>query len=116
VLLLAGCAASGSIEGRYAGTVDVTAGVCGLSPGGAKQTKGTLMIKGDEVLFAPDEGVAVLRGKIDGSGHLTASETGPGVDHKPFPMVFEGDLRDGKVAGRYSTPRCRAVVELARVG
>ena len=116
VLMLAGCVAGAQARERYAGPVVVTAGICGLSASGAKQMEGYLMVRGDEVQFAPDAGVTVLRGKIDGAGHVTASATTPGADHKPFLMVFEGDLRAGRVEGHYATPRCRATVQLDRAG
>ena len=116
VLMLAGCAAGAQARERYAGPVVVTAGVCGLSAASAKQMAGTLLVRGEEVQFAPEEGVTLLRGKIDAAGHVTASATTPGADHKPFLMVFEGDLRAGRVEGRYATPRCRATVQLDRAG
>ena len=72
-------------------------------------------MRGDKVVFAPDEGVLALQGRIDAAGHVTASATTPGIDHKPFIMAFEGDLRDSRITGRYATPRCRASVRLDRV-
>lgn len=114
MVLLAGCAAAADRDGRYAGAVDADGGVCGSAIGG--HANGTLLLRGQDAMFAPDDGVMVLRGRVDAAGHVTASATTPGIDHKPFAMVFEGDLRDGRVNGRYATPRCRAVVRLDRVG
>lgn len=112
LLGLAGCA-GGVHGGRYAGPVDAQEGVCGPVSGGVHLT-GTLLIRGEEAIFAPDSGVLVLRGRVDDAGHVSASSTAPGADHKPFPMVFEGDVHGGTVDGRYATPRCRAAVKLQR--
>lgn len=112
VVVLAGCAGR---DGRYVGAVDADEGACGLAASGGR-TNGALVVRGGEVIFAPDEGVLLLRGRIDAQGHVTASLQMPGVDRTPFTMVFEGDLRDGRVSGRYATPRCRASVRLDRVG
>jgi len=112
LLALAGCALGGP-DGRYAGPVDVEQGMCGPAAGGQHMV-GSLQIRGEEAIFAPDQGVLLLRGQIDKSGHVTASTTTPGADHKPFLMVFEGDVRGKHVEGRYATPRCRATVRLDR--
>jgi hypothetical protein len=112
--VLAGCA-SLARNGRYAGPVAADEGNCGPVAGGTHLT-GSLQIKGDAVLFAPDSGVLVLPGHIDAAGHVTASMTMPGADHKPFMMVFEGDLHGDQIEGRYATPRCRATVRLHLAG
>jgi hypothetical protein len=112
-VILGSCAADGRND-RYAGQVDAEQGVCG--PIGAGQHMvASLQIRGDQVLFAPDEGVVLLQGRIDVAGHVTASLDAPGADHKPFPMVFEGSLHGMMIDGRYATPRCRAKVQLHRV-
>ena len=108
--VLAGCAGD-TRDRRYAGTVDAVEGVCGLVPGGT-HLLGSLQIRGDSVQFAPDSGVLILPGHIDAAGHVTASATMPGADHKPFLLAFEGDLHGDLVEGRYATPRCRAAVRL----
>ena len=113
VALLTGCTATGNRDGRYAGAVDADAGVCGATK---SHGNATLLLRGQDAMFAPDDGVLVLHGRVDAAGHVTASATAPGVDHKPFAMVLEGDVRDGRVSGRYATPRCRAAVSLDRVG
>jgi hypothetical protein len=113
LIAVAGCTAGRN--GRYAGSVVTQAGVCGLTSNGG-HADGTLMIRGDEVVFSPDQGVVLLNGRVDTAGHVKASVTAPGIDHKPFPMVFEGDLQGTRIAGRYATPRCRATVQLDRVG
>jgi hypothetical protein len=110
---VAGCA--NGRDGRYTGNVVTESGICGLASNGG-HADGTLMIRGNEVVFAPDQGVVLLNGHVDSAGHVKASVTAPGVDHKPFPLVFEGDLQGTRVAGRYATPRCRATVQLDRVG
>jgi hypothetical protein len=113
-LTLGGCAAGGERDGRYAGTVTTDTGLCGLASG-TRPAVGALLIRRAEVEFAPDEGVIVLHGRVDETGHVVASATTLGADHKPFVMAFEGDLRGNHVEGRYATPRCRAVVKLDRV-
>ena len=113
LLVLAACAV-GARNDRYAGSVDAEQGICGPI-GSGQHMQASLQIRGDQVLFAPDEGVVLLQGQIDPTGHLTASATAPGADHKPFPMVFEGDLRADAVDGHYATPRCRATVRMHRV-
>ncbi len=110
---LAGC--TGSRDGRYVGSVVTETGLCGLASNGG-HADGFLTIRGDEVLFAPDQGVVTLNGRIDAAGHMKASLTQAGIDHKPFPMVFEGDVQNARITGRYATPRCRATVQLDRVG
>lgn len=77
---------------------------------------GTLSIQGDAVVFAPETGVMSLPGRIDKAGHITAGQSLPGADHKPFAMAFEGDRKGDAVTGVYATPRCRAEVSLSRSG
>ncbi len=114
MLALVGCAEP-TRDGRYAGAVDATSGTCGPSSGGGR-FDGSLLLRGDDVLFTPNEGVIVLHGRIDAIGHITALAVEPGADHKPFQMVFDGDLAGNRVSGRYATPQCRAMVRLDRVG
>jgi hypothetical protein len=113
VTVLTACAA-GARNDRYAGSVDAEQGVCGPIAGG-QHMQASLQIRGDQVLFAPDEGVVQLQGQIDATGHLSASLSAPGADHKPYPMAFEGDLHGDAVDGHYATPRCRATVRMHRV-
>ncbi len=115
MLVLTSCANDDPRSGRYAGPVDAVQGVCGLASGGSHSVA-SLQIQGDSVLFTPASGVLNLKGHVDEFGHLTASTTTPGVDHKPFLMVFEGDLRGDQIEGRYATPLCRATVRLRRAG
>jgi hypothetical protein len=118
-LLAVSACASGSPDpsdrdGRYIGTLSTQSGICGLSVSPDGKFEGVLTVRGGEVLFAPEEGVVVLPGRIDAAGHVTAAESPIGADHKPFTMVFEGDLHGNKVTGRYATPRCRASAVLTR--
>ena len=113
LLSVAACGA-GARNDRYAGSVDADQGVCGPIAGG-QHMQASLQVRGDQVLFAPDEGVVLLQGQIDAAGHLTASVTTPGADHKPFAMAFEGDVHGDAVDGHYATPRCRATVRMHRV-
>ena len=113
LLAVASCAAGR--DGRYAGSVVTEQGTCGLAATGS-HADGSLLIRGNDVVFAPDQGVILLNGHVDAAGHVKASVTAPGSDHKPFPMVFEGDLQGTQITGRYATPRCRATVQLDRAG
>lgn len=78
--------------------------------------RGSLSVRNDDVVFAPETGVVAMPGRIDKAGHIVAGKTVAGADHKPFPMAFDGNLRGGRVTGSYATPRCRAMVELERPG
>ncbi len=113
---LALSACSAGRNGRYTGVLSTQSGVCGLSAASDGQFKGVLTIRGDDVLFAPEQGVVVLRGRVDPAGHVVAADSQTGADHKPFTMVFEGDLHGDAITGRYATPRCRASVALSRNG
>ena len=115
-ILLALSACSSGRDGRYFGTLSTQTGTCGLSATASGQLDGSLMIRGDDVVFAPEQGVVVLQGRINAAGHVVAASSPLGADHKPFTMVFEGDLHGDKVTGRYATPRCRASVALTRAG
>jgi hypothetical protein len=115
-ILVALSACSTGRDGRYLGTLSTQNGTCGLSATANGQLDGVLMIRGDEAVFAPEEGVVVLRGRIDPAGHVVTASAPIGADRKPFTMVFEGDLHGDKVTGRYATPRCRASVALTRAG
>ena len=112
VVLLAGCGAVS--DARFSGSVTATEGVCGLGFDAAGRARATLVTRGDDVRFAPSDGVIVLSGKMNAAGHVVVGSTAAGADKKPFAQVFEGDLAGDYVSGVYATPRCRAKVDLNR--
>ena len=107
VIGLAGCATTA--VGTYVGPLAIEQGVCG--PG---QATASLNRRGNNVQFAPNNGVVVLQGEINGAGHVLAQSRTLGADHKPFTQVFEGQLAGDHITGRYATPTCRATVTLVR--
>lgn len=104
---LAGCASTAT--GTYAGRMAIEQGVCGPS-----EAIASLNLRGKTVQFAPNNGVVLLDGHVDADGHVLAQSQTMGADHKPFAQVFEGQLANGQITGRYATPRCRATVTLVR--
>lgn len=110
-LALAGCAGG---NGRFIGTMTTEQGACGPGFDSAGQAAAVLIVQGEEVQFAPTQGVLVLRGKVNDAGHVVASNSTAGADRKPFLMVFEGDRTGDGVQGRFASPRCRATVLLTR--
>ncbi len=111
VAALAGCSGGGT---RYTGSFATEQGVCGTGFDAGGKASATLIVDGDDVHFAPTDGVTVLTGHISAAGHILAASTAPGADHKPFQQVFEGDRSGDRVAGRFASPRCRAAVVLDR--
>jgi hypothetical protein len=109
---LAGCVAAS--DGTYVGVVSTELGACGPGFDSRGKTTATLVLHGADVQFAPQDGVIVLNGHMDAAGHVIATNTAPGMDHKPFQQVFEGDRNGDQVVGRFASPRCRATVQLTR--
>jgi hypothetical protein len=64
------------------------------------------------ITFAPGDGVLVLRGSLAADGTLHAEYEATGAGHKPFPLKFDGTLSTSGVNGTFSSPICRAHVEL----
>jgi hypothetical protein len=89
-------------------------GACGPGFDAAGKATASLVLKGSDVQFAPSDGVLVLPGQVNASGHVVASLNAMGADHKPFPQAFEGDQTGDVITGRFATPRCRASVVLTR--
>lgn len=108
VMCAAGCVAPG--DGRYAGTMVMTQGVCGPGYEAGQPAQATLVLQDGKAEFVPNDGVAVLTGTIDGAGHVHVANTAPGADHKPFVQVFEGMRTGDSISGDYASPRCRAKV------
>lgn len=114
-LALADIAACGSAgDGRYVGVASTEQGSCGLGFDEAGKAASTLLIRGNEVKFAPSDGVVVLEGRVDHGGHVLAQGTTIGADHKLFLQVFEGDQHGSQIKGQFASPRCRVSVELTR--
>ncbi len=97
---------------RYAGTLAAGQGACGAGFDAGGKAAATLMIHGNDVQFAPSDGVTVLTGHVTDAGHVVASSVTDGADHKPFQQVFEGDRSGDRVVGRFASPRCRAAAVL----
>ncbi len=111
LFLLSGCSSGVT---RFSGALTTEQGACGPGFDAAGQAHASLVVKGSDVQFAPSDGVVVLPGHADPSGHVVASSHAIGADHKPFPQVFEGDETGDRITGRFATPRCRATVVLTR--
>ncbi len=114
MLGLIGCTLAGCSGGmtRYSGLATVQQGDCGTGFDATGKASATLLVDGGDVQFAPTDGVTVLAGHVTESGHMLATSTTAGADHKPFQQVFEGDRTGDKVVGRFASPRCRAAVAL----
>jgi len=81
---------------------------------GCSKTEGLLVLRENEVAFAPDQGAWVLNGTAapDGSilaehGHQTSSSTS-------YITTFQGHWTEDAVTGTYTTPRCTYAVDLRR--
>jgi hypothetical protein len=103
VLLLADCA---NPETIFSGPTTPLAGTCD------PPTAAVLTLRHHAVAFAPDTGTLVLRGTTDPSGHITASLTLPGVDHKPYALILDATRHADVIEGTYVTPRCRYHIAL----
>lgn len=105
--ILAGCSSSG--QAFYIGTLKPQAGTCD-PPGSA-----TLEIRNDAILFVPTDGTVILHGSVSTGGALHAEATLPGMDHKPYQLVFSApSAQIGTVEGQYVTPRCTYVITLRK--
>lgn len=72
----------------------------------------TMLSRDRSITFAPSNGVLVLHGTVASDGSVHAALNSIGAEHHPFPLVFEGKLEDAGISGTYTTPICRAHVEL----
>jgi len=103
VLLLSACT---NPETLFSGPTKPIAGTCD------PPTTSVLTLRHRAVAFAPNTGALVLRGMEDPSGHLTASLTLRGADHKPYALILDADRHDAVIEGTYTTPRCRYLIAL----
>ncbi|CAK7192111.1 hypothetical protein COMNV_00296 [Commensalibacter sp. Nvir] len=113
-LFLAQCSsklAEKNPEGDWLGTLKVTQGICPTDRSAA------LTIEKKTILFSPDNGALILRGvynKKQRPRHFVARLDRSDMDHKPYPLVFEGRPQGETIIGIYGTPDCRATVVLHR--
>lgn len=76
-------------------------------------SRGVLVLRDGEVLFAPDEGTWVLNGSA-GPATLEASQSRITPDHKAYDTKLQARWTDSAVQGTYTTPRCTYHVALSR--
>lgn len=96
--------------GTWTGTLVADRGICPET-----RAPSTLQIEGKRIAFTPADGAHTLRGQRDTTpGHFHAQLVLSDMNHKPFPMVFEGTPEGAEIHGTYGTPRCRAHVVLTR--
>lgn len=96
--------------GIWTGTLVADRGVCPET-----RAPSTLQIGSRRIAFTPADGVHTLRGQRDATpGRFHAQLMLSDMNHKPFPMVFEGIPDGATIQGTYGTPRCRAHVVLTR--
>ncbi len=100
---VAGCA--GGTDTRWVGPVTPDAPNCHAS-------RGVLVAHGDSFLFAPSEGVVVLRGSISADGTLHGRFESEGQDHQMVTFRFDGRLAGRQISGVLTQPGCRATVVL----
>lgn len=112
MLALGGCGGresyATSYDLRWVGTVTPEAGRC--PP--ASQATLTLTRRDRAVAFAPNEGVIVLHGSLGANGTVEAALDPGAAGRHPFPLRFTGTIAPDGVTGLYTSPICRAHVEL----
>lgn len=112
LLCLAACtgreALGTTYDQRWAGTTTPESGRCPRTSPASM----TLLLRDRSITFSPHDGVLVLRGLLGNDGSVHAALDGAGADHRPFPLRFDGQLIDSSVIGTYTSPICRAHVEL----
>jgi len=93
---------------RWVGAVTPEAGRCPPS------TQGTMtMVTADRTIaFTPNDGVLVLRGRFGSDGIARAKLDAIGAEHRGFPLRFEAKVTESGVSGTYTSPICRAHVDL----
>ncbi len=93
----------------FAGPQRPTAGACDPA------TRATLTRRGHAVTVSPADGTLTLAGTITGTT-LSATTTLTGVDKKPYPVTFTGQLAGDQIEGTLTTPRCRYRLMLSATG
>lgn len=96
--------------GTWTGTLIADRGICPET-----RAPSTLQIENKRIAFTPADGAQTLYGLRDATpGRFHAQIILSDMNHKPFPMVFEGSPEGATIQGTYGTPRCRAHVVLTR--
>lgn len=72
----------------------------------------TMLTADRTITFTPNDGVLVLRGALDPDGIVRAKLDASGAEHRAFPLRFEAKLTEPGVSGTYTSPICRAHVDL----
>ena len=102
---LAGC---GGVGERYVGSIipEVPTEVC-------QERRASLQVRGENARFVLDDGAQILEGSATATGAVSAMRETNGATGR-FRQVFEGQIAERRVTGRFGSPRCRAGVELQR--
>ncbi len=90
----------------FAGPQRPVAGACDPA------TRATLTKRGNAITVSPADGTLTLTGAINGAS-LSASTTLAGLDKKPYPITFDGQLTGTHIEGTLTTPRCRYSLTLS---
>ena len=109
LLLLTSCGTPAPGDGRWSGDMTPMPEVPGCPAGRA-----TLVGNGGAVLFTPNEGTLSLDGSLAPGGTITAASTRIGADKKEYATRFAARLDGDRIAGTYTTPRCKYAVVLQR--
>ncbi len=102
-LLASACAAPTQ---NYAGTIRPMAGTCDPT------TQAVLTRRDTTIIFAPAAGTLILRGKLTPDQNLAADLTLTDPNKQPYHLTFQGTLIGSRIAGTYTTPRCRYAADL----
>ena len=93
---------------RWVGAVTPETGRCPAATQGTM----TMVIADRTVTFTPDDGVLVLRGALGSDGIVQAKLDAAGAEHRAFPLRLKATVTQSGVSGTYTSPICRAHVEL----
>ena len=91
----------------YAGPQRPLAGTCDPA------SRATLSIRGNAMVFAPQDGTTTLQGTVEGTA-LSASAVFPGADRKSYRLQLTGQLAGDQIDATLVTPRCRYALTLTR--
>jgi hypothetical protein len=71
------------------------------------------MVAADRTIaFTPNDGALILRGQLDSDGIARAKLDVIGPEHHAFPLRLEAKVTESGVDGTYTSPICRAHVDL----
>jgi hypothetical protein len=108
LILISACDVRSRPQQRWVGPVTPTSAAAGCAA-----TRGVLLLRENDVVFAPDEGTWLLYGTAK-PGTLTAAASRIGADKKPYDTTLEASWTEAEVSGTYKTPRCTYKVALTR--